>query len=142
MAGRTRGGRRRSVSPCQREARHAVVKRSGVPTLCCMAIRAIRRRKCRPRCGVNWSCRLLPFCQMASGVAAIRRRNRQVVVVVDVARRAGNVGMTVGQQESRRSVVEIRCIPTLSGVTARAIHQSKSWPCRRMHRVICLLPSR
>ena len=80
----------------QSEPRYAVVEGSGVPTLRAMACRAIRSRKSWPRRRVHWRCRLLPFGQMASGVPAVRRRNRQRIVVVDVARRAGHVGMAVG----------------------------------------------
>jgi len=38
----------------------------------------------------------------------LRRRNRQSVIVVDMARSAGHVGVPVGQQEARRVVIEDR----------------------------------
>lgn len=53
---------------------------------------------------------------MASGVPAICRRDRQSVVVVDMARSAGHVGMAIGQQEARRAVIELRAQPTIKGV--------------------------
>jgi hypothetical protein len=43
---------------------------------------------------------LLPGRKVASRIPAIRRRNRQIVVVVDMAGRAGNIGMSVCEQKS------------------------------------------
>ena len=56
--------------------------------------------------------RLLPSRQMASGVAAVGRRNGQSVVVVDVAIRAGHDFprgrhlVSIRQRETRGRVVE------------------------------------
>jgi hypothetical protein len=38
----------------------------------------------------------LPGRQMATRVAAVRRRDRQVVIIVDVAGSAGHVGVAIG----------------------------------------------
>jgi len=54
---------------------------------------------------------LLPRRQMAAGVAAIRRLNVQAVVAVDMAQRALHVGVPVGQQKSRRAMVEFPVRP-------------------------------
>jgi len=43
---------------------------------------------------------------MTSRVSAVGRRNRERVVVIDVAQPAGHVGMTVGQGEAGRIVIE------------------------------------
>ena len=67
----------------------------------------------------------LPGGQMALRISAIGRRNRQGIVVVDVARSAGHVGMPVGQQETGRTVVECRCRPTSRCVACRAIRKRK-----------------
>ena len=131
-----------SVRACQREACHAVVERSGVPTFRRMAIRAVRGRKTRARRRVYGSCRLLPFRQMAPGVSAVRRRDRQIVVVVGVARGAGHIRVAIRQQESRGGVIEIRRVPTLGGMATRAVCHDKSRPRCRMHRVTCFLPGR
>jgi len=142
MAGQARRGSRRSVGSRQRESRNAVVKGGRVPAFGGMASGTIHGRKSRAGCGMRRIIGLLPRRQMALRVSAIRRRDRQVVIVVDVAGGAGNVGMPVREQESCRSVVEIRRIPALSGMTIRAVCQRKCRPGRRMHRIICLLPGR
>jgi hypothetical protein len=130
------------VRACQGEACYAVVERSRVPAFGRMAIRAVRGRKSRTRRRVYWSCRLLPFRQMASGVSAVRRRDGQIVVVVDVAGSAGHIRVAIRQQESRGGVIEIRRVPTLGGMATRAVCHSKSRPRRRMHRVAGFLPGR
>jgi len=61
---------------------------------------------------VRWIIRLLPSGQMASGVAAVGRRNGQSVVVVDMARRAGRSFpcgrhlVRIRQRKTRGRVVE------------------------------------
>ena len=79
---------------------------------------------------------------MASGVAAVRRRSRQSVVVVDMARSAGHVGVPVGQQEARGAVIKGRRGPGNSVVASRAVGHAKSRASRRVHRIVRLLPSR
>ena len=70
---------------------------------------------------------------MALRVAAIGRRDRQIVVVVDVAQIAGHVGMPAGQQEPGRAVVECCRRPTDRRVAGRAVCSRKSRPGRRMN---------
>ena len=62
---------------------------------------------------------------MALRISAIGRRDRQGIVVVDVARSAGHIGVPVGQQETGRAVVECRCGPTSRCVAGRAIRKCK-----------------
>ena len=142
VAGSAGRGRRRSMRARQRETGGAVVERSGVPAFRGMASRAIRRRKSGSRCRVYRCGGLLPSRQMASGVAAVRRRNRQSVVVVDMARSAGHVGVPVGQQEARGAVIEDRRGPGNGVVASRAVGHAKSRARRRVHWIIRLLPSR
>ena len=85
-----------------------------------MASRAIRRRKRSSRCRVYRSGSPLPFCQMAAGISAIGRRNRQRIIIVDVAQGAGDVGMAVGQQESGCAVIEHSCRPGRNRVAGGA----------------------
>ena len=85
---------------------------------------------------------LLPLRQMAARVPAIRRRDSQVVVVVYVAGSASHIGMPVGQKKSRRAVIEDRRRPRNRVVASAAAGHSKSSPCRGVHRIIRLLPSR
>jgi hypothetical protein len=54
---------------------------------------------------------LLPSRRMALRVSAIGRGDRQSVIIIDVARCASEVGMAVGQQESRSTVIECGCSP-------------------------------
>ena len=110
------------VRPKQRPARRGVVegrrqKRNRVVT-----IRAVRRRKGCSRCRVHRVGGALPaspvVCiQVALGVPAIGRLDLQVVVVVDVAVRAGSDFtrgrhlMRIGQREARGGMVKIRVQP-------------------------------
>ncbi len=142
VAGSAGRGRRRSMRARQRETGGAVVERSGVPAFRGMASRTIRRRKSRPRGRVYRCGGLLPSRQMASGVAAVVRHYRQSVVVVDMARSTRHVGVPVGQQEARLAVIEARRGPGNGVVAPRAVGHAKSRPCRGVHRIIRLLPSR
>ena len=141
VAGSAGRGRRRSMRARQRETGGAVVERSGAPAFGGMASRAIRRRKSRPRGRVYRCGGLLPSRQMASGVAAVVRRYRQSVVVVDMARSAGHVGVPVGQQEARGAVIEDRRGPGNRVVASRAVGHAKSRASRRVHWITRLLPS-
>ena len=82
-----------------------------------MARRTIRRRKRTARRRVRRIIRLLPRCQMASGISAVIRLNRQIVIAVDVAVRTsshlprGRQLVRARQREARRAVIEIRCQP-------------------------------
>ena len=59
---------------------------------------------------------LLPGCQMALRIAAIGGRDGQIVVAVDVARGARNVGVAVCKEEARRAVIEFCSQPAIKGV--------------------------
>lgn len=70
---------------------------------------------------------LLPGRQMALGISAIRRRDRQAVVVIDVARSAsrnfsavGHEGVRVRQGETKCVVVELAVSPLRNGMARRA----------------------
>jgi len=128
MAGRAGCRRRRRVRSGQGESGHAVIECRRSPACCRMAIGTIRRRKGGSGSRVHGSICLLPGCQVALRVAAIGRRDRQGIVVVDVAQIAGHVGMPVGQQETGRAVVECRCGPTSRCVACRAIRKRKGRP--------------
>jgi hypothetical protein len=142
VAGSAGRGRRRSVRARQRETGGAVVERSGVPAFGGMASRAIRRRKSGPGGRVYRGGGLLPSRQMASGVAAVRLHSRQGVVVVDMARSAGHVGVPVGQQEARGAVIEGRRGPGNRVVASRTSGHCELRPSGGVHRIIRLLPSR
>ena len=101
MAGRAGRRRRGHVRSGQGEPGDAVIERRRGPAGRRMASGAIRRGKSGAGSGVHRIIRLLPGGQMALRVSAIGRRDRQSVVVVDVARSAGHVGVPVGQQEIR-----------------------------------------
>ena len=73
----------------QRKARGAVIKGRRRPRGRSVTGRAVRNRKYRGGRRVVRVSGLLPGRQMAAGISASIRRRRQVVIVVDVAVRAG-----------------------------------------------------
>ena len=79
------------------------------------------------RGGVIGAVRLLPGCQVASGIAAIRRRNAKTVIVIDVAGGAGRhlaavrgQGVRVRQGKTKRVVVKFSIRPFGDGVARGA----------------------
>jgi len=124
------------------ESGNAVVEGGGVPPFGGMAIRAIRHRERRAGGRVRGIIGLLPGRQVAAGISAIRRRNLEVVVVVDVAGRAGNIGVPICQQKSSRCVIEVRRVPAFGRMAVGAIRQSKCRACRGMRWIVRLLPGR
>lgn len=90
-------GRRigRHVRSHQREAGDAVIERGRGPTGRRVAVRAVRRGKCGAGSRVDGLVRLLPGRQMALRIAALRRRDRQRVVAIDVALRALQIGVAL-----------------------------------------------
>jgi hypothetical protein len=78
-----------------------------------MAVRAVRRGKRRAGLGMHRIIGLLPGGEVASGISAIGRSDLQVVVAVDMALLAGDVGMAVGQEEAGGAVIEFRAEPTV-----------------------------
>ncbi len=111
-AGHDFTGRRHLMRTRQRETGGAMVKGCGGPGDGVVASRAVRCRIRRSGRRVHRIIRLLPGCQMASGVAAVGRRSGQSVVVVDVAIRAGHNFprgrhlVRIRQRETRGRVVE------------------------------------
>ena len=124
----------------QQESCCAVVERRCIPTDRRMARGAVRCGKLGTRRGVHGVIRLLPGGQVAAGVTAIGRRDRQVVVVVDVARNAGHVGMAIGEQKTGRAVVKSCRRPTDRGMARGAVRKCKSGSGRRVYRIVRLLP--
>jgi hypothetical protein len=107
-----------------------------------MASGTVRRGKSGAGSGMHGIIGLLPSGQMALRVAAIGRRNRQIVVVVDVAQIAGHVGMPAGQQETGRAVVKRCRRPTDRRMARRAVCRRKSRTSRWVDGIIRLLPGR
>jgi len=103
---------------------------------------AVRRRERRPCRRVYRIVGLLPRRQMAAGISAIDRRNRQRIIIVDVARGAGDVGVTVGQWKPGRVVVKRRRQPARRGVAGRAVGQGERGSSGRVNGVGGLLPGR
>lgn len=77
---------------------------------------------------------------MAAGCAACRRRNLQIVVIVDMAGCTGHVRVAKRQRESCGRVIEDRGIPALRRVAARAIGKRERGTGRRVRRIRRLLP--
>ena len=124
---------RRGMRANQREARHAVIEAGLVgPGDGVMATGTICDGKRWARSGVNWIIGLLPGSQVATGVAAIRRLSGQVVIVVDVALRAGRdlAGgghlVRVGQREAGGAVIESCAAPTGGVVAGGALRHGEA----------------
>ena len=107
-----------------------------------MACGAVRRGKCGSGSGVHRIVRLLPRSQMTLRISAIGRRNRQCVIVVDMAGGAGHVRMAVGQREAGGAMVKRRRGPAHRRVACSAIRSGKRRSRRGMHRIGGLLPGR
>jgi hypothetical protein len=120
MAQRAGSRRRRHVCSGQSKSGDAVIERRSSPTGCRVAGRTVCRGKGRTCSGMHGIIRILPIGQMALRVSAIGRRDRQIVVVIDVAQIAGHVGVPVGQREPGRSVIEDSCRPCGDRVAGRA----------------------
>ena len=83
---------------------------------------------------------LLPGGEMAPGIAAVCGRDLQVVIVVDVARRARNVGVAVGEQETGGAVIERGGRPSDGVVAGRTICSGKCGASGNVRRIVGLLP--
>jgi hypothetical protein len=108
-----------SVRTGQQKTGRAVVerrRRRRRPTYRVMARAAIRQAKLRPGRWVRRIICLLPGRQMAARISAIGRRNRQVVVVIDMAGSARHVGMPIRQQKTSCAVVKRSCEPGVHSV--------------------------
>jgi hypothetical protein len=62
----------------------------------------------------------LPGGQVAAGISAIGRRNRQSIIVVDMAQGARYAGVSVGQRESSGVVIEYSGGPCRNRVASGA----------------------
>jgi len=125
VAGSARRRRWRHVCSNERKTRHAVIEGRGIPAFRCVTVRAVGCCKRGTGGRVHGIIRLLPSGQMTLRISAARRRNLQVVIVVDVARGTRNICMAVGQQKAGNRVVESGQIPSRGGVAVRAIRSSK-----------------
>ncbi len=121
VARRARRGRWRHVRADKSEAGSTVIERRAIPTLGGMAGGAIRDGECGTRGRVNRRGGLLPLGEMAPGISAIGWRDLQIVIVVDVAGRAGNVGVAVGERKTGCGVIERCIVPTQRGVAGGAV---------------------
>jgi hypothetical protein len=78
---------------------------------------------------------------MAARVTAAVQRGLQIIIVIDVARCAGHVGVAIGQRKPSRAVIETCCRPTDCVMAYRTIRRRKLRSRRRVNRIIRLLPS-
>ena len=100
----------------QREARRAVIKIGRRPGNGSMAGGAGGYGKHGGRCRVLWIRGLLPGRQMALRIAAVRGSNLQIVIVVDMAGGARNIGVPIRERETRCAVVERGSQPAIEGM--------------------------
>lgn len=97
-----------SVSAGQRKSRDGMIKRTDVcPGNCVVAGRAVTHGKRGTRLGVRRIVGLLPGGEVAASVAAIRGSNLQIVVVIDMATGARNVGVASRQGKTSAAVIEL-----------------------------------
>ncbi len=106
----------------QRETSGRVVKIRGQPGNRIMASGARcnrKHRRSRRMLGVR---RLLPRCEMASGIPAVRRRDFQIEVASYMAIQARNIRVPVRERkiDGRRGMVDRGAQPTVKRVTVRA----------------------
>jgi hypothetical protein len=83
---------------------------------------------------------LLPGGEMATGIAAIGGSNLQIVIAVDVAGGAGQIGVAVGKQEACGAVIEFGAEPTVKAVTRRALTGNEGRTGAGVRRVGSVLP--
>ena len=83
----------------------------------------------------------LPSGQMASRRSASTGSDLQIVIIVYMASRAGDIGMALGQCKAGAGVIEIRTIPTCRSVTICAITNGKGRARGRVRRIVSGLPS-
>ena len=138
-AGRRSG---RHVRARQRKAGGAVIERGRGPSRSGVAIGTIGCRESRPGGRVNRIVRLLPSGEVATGIAAIGGSDRQVVVIVDVAGQARNVGVAVGQQKAGGAVIKGDIGPRRGVVAVGTVGSGKAWTGLGVRRIVGLLPSR
>lgn len=83
----------------------------------------------------------VPLREVAGGVPAIIWLSREIVIVVDVALRAGSCRMSPGQRKACDGVVEGTDIrPGSSVVARRAVGHCEDRTRRRMRGIVGLLP--
>lgn len=107
----------------KRPAGRAVIKCGGVPSNRVVAGRAVSRREGRTGRWVHRVVGLLPGRQMATGIAAVRRSDLKIVVVVDVAGSAaghlatiGDKRVGIGQRKAERGVIKLAVRPFGDGM--------------------------
>jgi hypothetical protein len=89
--------RRHLMIASQSPAGRSVIPRSSRERGCRrVALRAIRRGKHRTGVGMDGIVGFLPIAQVAAGICTVGRSNVEVVIVVDMAGSAGDVGVPVG----------------------------------------------
>ncbi len=100
--------------------------------------------RCKGRAGarVDRVIRRLPGRQVATGISAIGRCHRQVVIVTDMTKRTSQIRVAIGQQKTGRAVVELGVQPTVKGMARGAIRNRKLRSSRLVHRIRRILPIR
>lgn len=140
MAGRAGSRCRRHVRPGQRESGDAVIEGRSGPSRGSVAVGAVRSGKRGTGSRVHRGCGSLPGGQMALRVAAGGRSDRQIIVIVDVAKRAGHVRMPTCEQKSCGAVIERGGRPTDRVVAGGTVRSGKCRAGRWVHGIVGGLP--
>jgi len=135
MARRAGGRRRRDMQSREHKPSGAVVKRCGCEAHRRVAIGAVSHCESGPGSGVRRGGGPLPAAaivcvQVAAGISAIGRRDRQCVIVIDVAQTAGHGCMAIGQREPSRAVIKYARGPSGDRVAGRAGRSRSRESCR------------
>lgn len=83
----------------------------------------------------------LPSSQVASRRSASTGSDLQIVIIVYMASRAGDVGVALSERKAGARVIEIRTVPACGGVTVRAITNGEGRAGSRVGRIVGGLPS-
>jgi len=101
------GARNSGVAVRERETGGAVIENYICPGRGVVALRTIRGGERGTRLRVRRIVGLLPGGEVATGITAIRGGNLEIVVVVNMAAGARNVGVASGERKASGTVIEL-----------------------------------
>ena len=134
------GARNVGVAVGQKETSGAVIEGSGGPRGRVVALRTVGRGESGTGLGMRRVVGLLPGGEVAASIAAIGGSDLEIVIVVDMATGARNVGVASGQQKACGGVIEFGAEPTVKTVASLAIGGGESGPCAGVRGIGGALP--
>ena len=129
------------VAVGQQETRAAVIEGDEIPAHgALVAVVAICGCECRTSLRVGRIVSRLPSGEMAARGAASCRGNLQIVIIVDMASRAGQVGVAIRELKTGGAVIEFGTEPAVKRMAARALTGSERWTGTGVRRIGGVLP--